>query len=164
MLEHDDRKRAAAELIGSFPCLVELPDDLRNNFEKHGVMPFNENDRRRYPRVFCRSRRNRAGLEYRITFPSLVREPAWHSVYVTNVSRDGIGFLHSEALYPRESLRLLLLNGQLATIEIVNCRRLGPRCFEVGAQVFSGREGWTNSVAAAEEAAFAGSAPAEASA
>ena len=60
MLEHDDRKRAAAELIGSFPCLVELPDDLRNNFEKHGVMPFNENDRRRYPRVFCRSRRNRS--------------------------------------------------------------------------------------------------------
>ena len=74
MLEHDDRKHTAAELIGSFPCLVELPDDLRNNFEKHGVMPFNENDRRRYPRVLCRSKRNRAGLEYRTTIPQLPRE------------------------------------------------------------------------------------------
>lgn len=102
MLEHDDRKHTAAELIGSFPCLVELPDDLRNNFEKHGVMPFNENDRRRYPRVLCRSKRNRAGLEYRTTIPQLPRETLWHSVYVTNVSRDGIGLLHSEPLYPRE--------------------------------------------------------------
>jgi hypothetical protein len=150
MLEQNDQKHAAAELIGSFPCLVELPDDLRNNFEKHGVMPFNENDRRRYPRVFCRSRRNRAGLEYRTTITRLPREPSWHNVYVTNVSRDGIGFLHSEALYPRENMRLLLLNGQLATIEIVNCHRLGPRCFELGAQVFSGREGLTNSIAADE--------------
>ncbi|HEY2883343.1 MAG TPA: hypothetical protein VGJ15_12935 [Pirellulales bacterium] len=148
MLEHNDRKHAAAELIGSFPCLVELPEELRANFEKHGVMPFNENDRRRYPRVFCRSRRNRAGLEYRTTISRLVRESVWHNVYITNVSRDGIGLLHSEPLYPRENMRLLLLNGQLATIEIVNCRRLGPHCFEVGAQVFSGRDAVPESVGA----------------
>lgn len=151
MLEHDDRKHAAADLIGSFPCNVELPNELRNNFEKHGVMPFNENDRRRYPRVLCRSKRNRAGLEYRTTIPHLPRETVWHNVYVTNVSRDGIGLLHSEPLYPRENMRLLLLNGKLATIEIVNCRRLGPRCFEVGAQVFSSHDSTPEAVEADSE-------------
>ena len=71
---------------------------------------------------------------------------------MTNVSRDGIGLLHSEPLYPRENMRLLLLNGQLATIEIVNCRRLGPRCFEVGAQVFSSRDSLPEAVDADSEA------------
>jgi hypothetical protein len=136
MLELDDSKHSAAELIAALPCAVELPAELRNNFERHGVAAF-DGDRRRYPRVYCRSESNRAAMQHRKTLPQLKRDSNWQSVYVTNLSRDGIGFLHSEALYPCEGVRLFMLNGKNVSLEIVSCRRLHARCFDIGAQISS---------------------------
>ncbi len=135
MLEHDDRKDAAAQLIAALPCQVELPVEWRSNFEKHGWMPSSEGDSRRFPRVYCRSERNRAALQCQTTLPHLKREPTWHSVYVTNISRDGMGLLHSEALYPREKLRLIMLTGTMVQLEVVSCRRVHARCFEIGTEL-----------------------------
>jgi hypothetical protein len=134
MLEFNDREHTAAELIAALPCEVELPAELRRNFEKHGVEAF-LGDRRRFPRIYCRSERNRAGMQVQASLPHLNRPGNWQSVYVTNVSRDGFGFLHSEALYPREQLRLIMLNGKSIDLEVVSCRRLYARCFDIGAQI-----------------------------
>jgi hypothetical protein len=134
MLEGIGREHSAAELIAALPCNVELPAELRKNFEQHGVAPFAD-DRRRFPRVNCRSENNRAAMQHRKALPQLKRETNWQSVYVTNVSRDGLGFLHCEALYPCEQVRLFLLSGKKVNVEIVSCRRLHARCFEIGAQI-----------------------------
>jgi hypothetical protein len=139
MLEQDDRRRGFAALIESFSCQVELPPEERANFEKRGTAPMARDERRRYQRVHCRGYNNRAGLQYQSTLPSFPRESTWHNVYIANVSRDGIAFLHSEAIYPREQMRLLLLNGQQLSIEVVDCRRVGPRCYEVGAHISAGQ-------------------------
>ena len=50
MLELDDRKRAAAELIASLPCEVELPPEWQANFDKHGRGSTADTNRR-FPRV-----------------------------------------------------------------------------------------------------------------
>ena len=102
MLDSNDPKHSAAELIAALPCAVELPVELRKNFERHGVAAF-EGDRRRFPRIQCRSEANRAGMQHQQSLPQLPRDANWQSVYVTNVSRDGIGFLHSQPLYPCEA-------------------------------------------------------------
>lgn len=134
MLERNDRERSAAELIAALPCNVELPAELRKNFERHGAVCF-EGDRRRYPRVYCRSENNRAAMQHQKAFPHLKREAGWQSVYITDLSRDGVGLLHCEALYPCERVRLIMLSGKAVEVEIVSCRRLHARCFEVGAQI-----------------------------
>jgi hypothetical protein len=149
MLEHDDRRQGFATLIESIPCRVQLPPEERANFEKHGAAPVAQDERRRYQRVYYRSYTNRAGLQYQSTLPSLPREPVWHNVYIANVSRDGLAFLHSEPLYPREQMRMLLLNGQMLSAEVVDCRRMGPCCFEIGKHMSAGQNSVEPAIASA---------------
>jgi hypothetical protein len=136
MLELDDRKRAAAELIASLPCEVEFSDQSQSNLDKAGGA-LSSNTKRRYPRVNCRSERNRAGLQYQPTLPHLDRPSDWRAVYVINLSREGVGFLSGVPLYPCEEMRILLLSGVGLKLEVIRCRRLRNHCFEIGARIIS---------------------------
>jgi hypothetical protein len=138
MLEHDDCGHAAAKLIDALPCNVQIPAQWRDNFEKHGPMPVSHGERRRYSRLHCRSEKNRAAMQCQPTLPQLKREPTWHSVYVANISREGLGLLHSEALYPREKLSLIMRSGKKLRLEVVNCRRVNTGCFEIGTEIVAG--------------------------
>lgn len=138
MLSHDDEADAVGKLINSFPCRVELPPQWKENFERQGPVVDAEEHRRRFPRVYCRGERNRAGLQYQSTLPSLHRDSSWHNVYLDNVSRSGIGFLHYEPLYPHEQMRMLLPTGRTLNIEIVSCRRIHNCCFFIGAHIING--------------------------
>ncbi len=138
MLEHDDCGHTAAELIAALPCHVQIPAQWRDNFEKHGPMPLADGERRRYPRVHCRSEKNKAAMQCHSTLPRLKRDASWHSVYVTNLSRDGLGILHSEALYPREKISLIMLSGKKIDLEVICCRRVNTRCFEIGTEIAAG--------------------------
>ena len=116
----------------SLPCHVIAPEEFLRSpgtVERGTAL---RSDLRRYPRLICRGEEYRAALEYRQTMPALPREPGWHGVYVSSISRGGCGFLHSEPLYPGEQLGLILFNGSRHAIEILWCRRLGQRCFAVG--------------------------------
>jgi hypothetical protein len=79
-----------------------------------------------------------AALEHRQSLPALPRADTRHVVYTKDVSRGGIGFLHSEPLFPMEQFRLALPDGKSRTIEVVRCRRIQQRCFEIGAVFVSG--------------------------
>jgi hypothetical protein len=135
MLSGNDATDVVGKLINSFPCRVELPPQLKENFQRKGPMAGVDDERRRFPRIYCRGERNRAGLQYQSSFPKLPRDPSWHNVYLTNISRGGVGFLHSEPLYPCEQMRLLLPTGRTMNIEIIDCRRLHNRCYEIGADI-----------------------------
>ena len=139
MLSRDNATDVVAKLINSFPCRVELPPKLKEEFERTGHILADNDNRRRFPRFYCRGERKRAGLQYHSTLPALHRDPGWHNAYLTNISRGGVGFLHSEPLYPREQMQLLLPTGKLLNIEIIYCRRLHQRCFELGAAHRLGR-------------------------
>ena len=90
-----------------------------------------ENDRRRFrrQRVFCA-----AALQHATTLRALPRAEEWHKIVVRDVGRGGVGFLHSQQLYPLERLRMVFPDLQTHYIEVVRCRKLGDHCFEVGAQ------------------------------
>lgn len=88
-------------------------------------------DRRRFrrQRVFCV-----AALQHATTLRALPRIEEWHKILVRDVGRGGVGFLHSQQLYPSERLQMVFPNLQTHYIEVVRCRKLGDQCFEVGAQ------------------------------
>jgi len=102
--------------------------------EKSGAAPTVVDEARSVVRFYCRSKDNRAALEPCHNLPAFPRKSEWHAVYLTNISKKGCGFLHSQVLYPGEQFRLTLLTGIDPMIEVVWCRRIDKNCFEVGSR------------------------------
>ncbi len=124
-----------AEKINALPCHVKLTEALRNGLERTGPMPSGPDDGRRSPRHYYRGSKRRAAVEYRGSLPALPRAKAWFNVYLGNVARQGIGFLHHEPLFPLERMRVILPIGAMHEIEVKWCRRLGDSCYEIGARL-----------------------------
>jgi hypothetical protein len=127
--------------IEHLPCSVVLPATLEAAFEQQGSIPSLPGCKRRFPRFRCRGKSNRIALEHRQSLPGLPREQAWFAAYLTDIGRGGIGLLHSEPLYPKERLRVVLLDGSLRQIQIARCERVGLRCYSIGAHFVGGEQG-----------------------
>ncbi len=134
MLDVGSRPGEIAEWIYALPCHVQLPQKLRDDFEKTGAAVVPPDNVRRHLRMYCRGEKHRAALEIRQTLPALTRETAWQNVYTGDFSKQGCSFLHSANLYPGERLRLILLTGVQRTIEVAWCRRLDRNCYAIGGQ------------------------------
>jgi len=135
MLERDGARRAIAEMLDRLECEVELPSSWEDFFERTGRLATLPGDKRRYPRHYLRVA---AALQHRQTFPALPRAAAWHKVYTKDISRCGLAFLHSQQLFPRERMRIILPDGQSRIVEVLRCRRIQRRCYEVGARMVEG--------------------------
>jgi hypothetical protein len=129
MLDRNDAQPLAIEAIAALPCEVQLPAGWGAGAAEKGLFASGPDERRGFLR---RGLQICAALEYRQTFPSLGRARAWHRVYVVNVSRSGLLLLHSEQLFPKERLVVVLPDGKDVLVEISRCRRIQERCFEVG--------------------------------
>jgi hypothetical protein len=138
MLDSSRHGQEVVSWIQSLPCRVNLPPALRDNFEKTGTAATVVNEVRSGIRVHCRCGNNRAALQARQNLPAFPRKTEWHSVYVTNLSKKGCGFLHSQIFYPGEQFTLILLTGIQRTIEVAWCRRIDKNCFEVGSRFADG--------------------------
>lgn len=115
--------------------LARCRDDLRLSpqaellLEQRGFAPSQEKERRRYPRM----RTNyQAPLQVIATLPAVHRSAEWHAVRLTDLSRQGVGLLHSRQLYPTERVRLVIQNGAMQQAEVIWCQRLSECCYRVG--------------------------------
>jgi len=131
MLGEENMSDELKLLLEKSPCLVRLPPNWSDFFEKTGPVPGALAERRRFPRINLRTK---AVLQYRQTFPSLPRPALLYAVYTKDISRSGVDFLHGEQVYPLEQMVLILPDGKPRLIQVVRCRRIGPNCFEIGAQ------------------------------
>lgn len=118
------------QLAISLDRLVIPPSYLRERDEPR-LAPSVPGDNRRFPRL--RVRRD-VVLETRSTLRAFPRPHESHRVRLLDLSKGGLGFLHSEALFPCERARLLLVDGRWRAIKIVCARRLDANCHLVGAQ------------------------------
>jgi hypothetical protein len=134
MLDSGNREQEVAPWIYSLPCHVNLPLQLRENFEKRGTTPAVPDEIRGVVRVHCRGGNNRAAIQIRQNLPAFPRNTEWQAVYVTNISKKGCGFLYAQLMYPGERFTLILLTGVQRTIEVAWCRRIDRNCFEVGSR------------------------------
>jgi len=119
-------------VLASLEDRIELsPAERLIFFHPDPNMPLpRQDERRRFSRLPLRQK---AVLSLRQTLPAIKRERAFHCVYVRDISRTGIGFLHADELFPGEECQLWLPQKQLR-INVVLCRRQGPRCYVIGAQ------------------------------
>lgn len=131
MLDFGDQVRALVETVGPLRCEVNLPRSWKDELGQVGPLPLRYVERRRHPRFHFRVC---AALEHGQTFPSLPRANVWYQVFTKHLSRGGISFLHSEQLFPRERMRIVLPERGMSAVEIVWCARVQERCFQVGAR------------------------------
>lgn len=115
----------------SLRCEIEFPDDLQERRRWLGQFVNDDENLRRYPRKACHAN---AAFRSRKTLPAIRREPIWSRIVLQNISRCGAGFLHSEQLFPDEEALVVFPNGSQRIVRVMRCRRLGPKCFEVGCQ------------------------------
>jgi hypothetical protein len=122
----------AAGLIAALPCAIELPENWGDYFSRSGPLPAVPDDARRFPRFYLRTE---ASLGYRSTLPALARPAGAHRIYLKDISRSSVAFIHSEQLFPRESFDMLLADGTRWLITVVRCVRRHDRCYEVAAML-----------------------------
>jgi hypothetical protein len=131
MLELGDQEQKLVESVGPLKSDLQLPESWKERFGQTGRLPGKYSDRRRHPRYHFRVY---AALEYRQTFPTLPRLSGWYKIYTNDLSRGGLSFLHSEPLYPRERMRVVLPGQGAKIIEVVWFARVQARCFWIGAR------------------------------
>ncbi len=133
MLDLNAQECLTRELIEKLPCEIELPPETRADFERIGPASTYPDEKRQIMRVYCGGAAFPGALQYRQSLSAITRHEGWHRVYVVNLSKRGLGFLHSEQLFPGERMRIVLLTGDCRTVEIAWCRCLGASCFRMGA-------------------------------
>ena len=120
----------ATELIAALPCAIDLPANWVDFFARSGPLTPVSDDDRRFPRFYLRTA---AALRYRSTLPGLPRAESRHRVYLKDISRSSVGFVHSEQLFPCECLEMLLADGTQWFVTVVRCQKRQDRCYEVAA-------------------------------
>ncbi|MEW4562537.1 hypothetical protein AB1K70_08425 [Bremerella sp. JC770] len=117
-------------MMRNLPFDVQIPRAKLEELSKSGpAVPTNSDQRR-----FVRFRQlKRAILKCEPTFPEVERSEQLSLGLITNISKDGIGLLYHMQLYPKERFVLRLENSGLMRFSVARCRKLGPKCYEIGA-------------------------------
>jgi hypothetical protein len=131
MLDLGHQVQELVEAVGPLQCEIQLPSSWQDELAQAGRAPTRYDERRRHLRYHFRVC---GALEYRQTFPALPRPNGWHQVFTKGLSRGGLSFLHSEQLFPRERMRILLPGQEISCVEIAWCARVQERCFQIGAR------------------------------
>ncbi len=110
-------------VLASLEDRIELSPAQRLIFFRAGtnMPPPTPDERRGFSRMPLRQK---AVMDLRQSLPAIERERAFHCIYLRDISRTGIGFLHADELFPGEECQLWLPQRQLH-VNIVLCRRQG---------------------------------------
>ena len=122
------------QTVEALSCDIELPEDWQDRQQSVGQLVDEYEATRRYPRRACSAS---AAMRLQRTLPAIRRQSIWSRVLLQNISRCGAGFLHSEQLFPNEEAVIVFPNGSQRIVRVMRCRRLGPKCYDVGCEFAS---------------------------
>lgn len=117
---------------------VILPDNLKAFFYESGYLPTTAEEARTNARLRVRS----IGDILLKHTPSKLRgdlkerDKRAGKVLIKDLSRNGIGVLYHQQVYPAEQFQLRF-QGRLINATVVRCRRLGEKCYEIGGRIIS---------------------------
>ena len=138
MLDRGDQVDTCEEQSSAWQIVtngLEFSDAVRTEWECYGrskgLLPMSMNDLRKFPRFHADSS---AVLYCRHSLPAFPRPDQKYLVYVINLSREGLGFLHEEMLFPSETMAIALPSGVRIDICVMRCVRRESGCYEIGAR------------------------------
>lgn len=108
---------------------VQIPREKMEELGKSGPASTTLNDQRRHVRFRLLKR---CIVRFNPTFPTLQRPSQFTLGLVTNISKDGVGLLYHQQLFPRERIVLRIEGSGVLPLTVALCRKLGPQCYEIG--------------------------------
>jgi hypothetical protein len=133
MLEIDNQQKLNLRLAQT-PCGVEAPRALQERLARRGAQRTAGDERRHFTRFAFLTK---TLLEVSTTIRAIPRQPEVFAVLTTDLSRDGVAFLHVSQLFPGEVVSLWLHTGTLAC-RVMRCLKHNSNCYEIGAAFESG--------------------------
>ena len=133
MLENNYHEQLK-KLISTTECKITLPEKWDRFFEKRDYAQPRQEDCRRYMR---RDFRTECILELRQSIVTISRQHQYYHVYSKDLSRSGIGILHSQQLFPGERALLWLPTSRIPVC-VVRCYKHNSSCFEIGVKFGDG--------------------------
>jgi len=121
MLGVSDEQSVIAVAWEQVELKTQLPEYLRDFFERVGPMPAQHGCRRAYQRFYIRGK---AILHHKDKFLG---------VYTVDASRQGLCFMSPVQMFPKERCSIRLPKTKEFQIQVVRCRRIDEGCYECGA-------------------------------
>ncbi|MCU0710197.1 MAG: hypothetical protein MUF23_18120 [Pirellula sp.] len=119
------------EQLKLYPIDFVLPPRVREELQRKGTGAAIHNDNRESPRF----RTNGPAILTWISSPPAVDQShTTCQVIVRDISKTGVGILTSSQWFPEQLGKLEFAVGEM-TVKVMRSRRIGPRCFEVGARI-----------------------------
>jgi len=124
-------KESFEEQLKQIPLDFVLPPRVREDLQRKGIGAAMHDDNRESPRF----RTNGPAIFTWDSSPAGINNPrVARQVIVRDLSKRGIGILTSCQWFPEEVGKLQFAIGDMV-VKIMRARRLGPRCFEIGARI-----------------------------
>jgi PilZ domain len=121
-------------LLAQTACEVEVPQSLRSRLARRGVQAAMYEERRQFTRFAFLTK---TLLEVTTSIKCIERPEGRFAILTTDVSRDGVAFLHVGQLFPGEVVSIWFPTGKLAC-RVMRCTKHNASCFEIGATFVSG--------------------------
>lgn len=120
MLHIDNDSESVIAACDLIPSRIKLPDEWSDFFSRSGPLNTKFDDERRYRRSFVRGK-------------AIIRHnDELHTVYTKDISRMGLGLIHSEQLLPCEQIQIWLPSRLSYWLRVVRCVRIKELCYECG--------------------------------
>jgi hypothetical protein len=133
MLDNDYRHELKLRLART-ECRVQVPRALEHRFRTGLRSSRPPNERRRFQRF---SFAKKVLLQIESTVAGIERKPEFFTVFMLDLCRSGVAFLHCQELFPGE-IPVVWFEGGKVRCQVARCLRHNARCFEIGASFEGG--------------------------
>jgi hypothetical protein len=124
-------KESFEDQLKLIPIDFVIPVRLREELQRKGLGVAMRDESREFPRF----RTNGPAIfSWENSPPALENPHPTRQVVVRDLSRTGVGILTSSQWFPEELGKLQFAIGDMV-VKVMRARRLGPRCFEIGARI-----------------------------
>jgi len=130
MLCKDDGSLAVGEATSE----VSIPAEWDGFFAYRGRVKSSSREQRQHPRFYLRAK---ALLHVVSTIGARPTRYTQGVIYLKDISRGGMSFLHAEQLFPMDQVRVQL-DGRALDVQVVRCRKITAQCYEVAGQFRKG--------------------------
>lgn len=131
MLREDD----GAVVVDEMTCEVRIPAEWDGFFAYRGRVKTSSREQRQHPRFYLRAK---AMLHVVSTIGARGTRYSQGVIYLKDISRGGMSFLHAEQLFPTDQVRIQLENGRTLDVQVNRCRKIAGQCYEVAGQFKKG--------------------------